>query len=100
MKIKLGKLLNILNQVAVAVPAIVQAVAPVVRAVKGSKAHEVAGPPPNSTPAGRLRPVRSEHLRSVFRNRRRYLTSVGGAQLRSGCTPARRRDSQPVRLAG
>lgn len=48
MKFNLGKLLNILGQLVVAIPTIVDAVKPIVHEVKGTKASPITDPQPTS----------------------------------------------------
>jgi hypothetical protein len=59
MKIKLGKLLNVLAQLIVAVPVVVDAVKPVIREVKGSKSAvpTLAGSGGDKPPAEPLGPA-------------------------------------------
>jgi hypothetical protein len=49
MKFNLGKLLNILGQLVVAIPTIAEAVKPIVHEVKGTKAPPMIGPEPTSS---------------------------------------------------
>ena len=49
MKFNLGKLLNILGQLVVAIPTIVEAVKPIVHEVKGTKAPAVTDPQSTSS---------------------------------------------------